>query len=49
MFIWIHGGGWRNGDKAGGIGRVGEYVASGHYAGVSVGYRLSWQDAWPAN
>ncbi len=48
VVVWIHGGGWRSGDKAGGISRVAELVASGHYAGVSVGYRLSAEAIWPA-
>jgi acetyl esterase/lipase len=48
VVVWIHGGGWRGGDKAGGLGRVAEYVAPGHYAGISVGYRLSGEAIWPA-
>ena len=48
VIVFIHGGGWRNGDKAGGIGNLGRFVASGDYAGVSVGYRLSAEAQWPA-
>ncbi len=48
VIVFIHGGGWRAGDKAGGIGNVGRYVASGEYAGVSVGYRLTNEAQWPA-
>lgn len=48
VIVFIHGGGWRGGDKAGGIGNVGRYVASGEYAGVSVGYRLTNEAQWPA-
>lgn len=45
--VWIHGGGWQNGDKSSGLGRIGSYVASGEYVGVSVGYRLSDKGGWP--
>jgi len=48
VIVFIHGGGWRNGDKAGGVARVGEFAASGNYVGVSVGYRLSGEAIWPA-
>lgn len=48
VIVFIHGGGWRNGDKSGGAGQVGGFVASGDYAGVSVGYRLSGEATWPA-
>jgi acetyl esterase/lipase len=46
--VWIHGGGWQNGDKASGLGRLGGYVAGGDYVGVSVGYRLTDKGSWPA-
>jgi acetyl esterase/lipase len=48
VIVFIHGGGWRNGHKRSGQGRVRPYVESGHYAGVSVGYRLSGEAQWPA-
>lgn len=48
VVVFIHGGGWQNGDKRGGIGTVGPLVATGEYAGVSVGYRLSDEAKWPA-
>lgn len=48
VIVFIHGGGWRNGDKSSGAGQVGRYVASGQYAAVSVGYRLSGEATWPA-
>lgn len=48
VIAWIHGGGWRGGSKAGGLGRVAPYVATGRYAGVSIGYRLSGEKTWPA-
>ena len=40
VVVWIHGGVWQAGDKRGGIGNLAPLVASGEYAGVSVGYRL---------
>jgi acetyl esterase/lipase len=48
VVVWIHGGGWQSGDKRGGIRQLGDLVASGDYAGVSVGYRLSGEAVWPA-
>ena len=46
--VWIHGGGWQNGNKSSGIGRLAEFVASGDFVGVSVGYRLTDVAPWPA-
>jgi len=48
VIAFIHGGGWRNGDKRGGIGNVAPLVATGNYIGVSIGYRLSGEAIWPA-
>lgn len=48
VVAFIHGGGWRNGNKSGGVGRVAPLVATGEYAGVSIGYRLSGEAKWPA-
>ncbi len=48
LIVFIHGGGWRSGDKAGGVGRVIPFVATGNYVGASVGYRLSGEAIWPA-
>lgn len=48
VVVFIHGGGWKAGDKSGGIGNVGRFVSSGNYAGVSVGYRLTNEVPWPA-
>jgi acetyl esterase/lipase len=45
--VWIHGGGWRNGNKSSGA-RLTSFVATGKYVGVSVGYRLSGESLWPA-
>lgn len=46
--VFIHGGGWKGGDKGAGAGNVSRFVASGEYAGVSVGYRLTNEAQWPA-
>ena len=46
--VWIHGGGWRAGDKSSGIPRLTPFVATGQYVGVSVGYRLTPEARWPA-
>ena len=48
VVVFIHGGGWQNGDKRGGYRMIGPLVESGKYAGVSVGYRLSGEASWPA-
>lgn len=47
VIVWIHGGGWRNGNKSSG-GRLRSFVGTGNYVGVSVGYRLSGEALWPA-
>ena len=48
LIVFIHGGGWRGGDKAGGVARVVPFVATGNYVGASIGYRLSGEAIWPA-
>ena len=48
VIVFIHGGGWKGGDKGAGAGNVSRFVASGEYAGVSVGYRLTNEAQWPA-
>ncbi|MCU0879002.1 MAG: alpha/beta hydrolase [Pirellulaceae bacterium] len=48
VVVFIHGGGWQNGDKRGGLATLAPLVVSGDYAGVSVGYRLTGEAAWPA-
>ena len=48
LVVFIHGGAWQNGDKAGGAGRVVPYVRSGEFVGASIGYRLSGDAPWPA-
>ncbi|MBV6500185.1 MAG: hypothetical protein CJBNEKGG_02655 [Prosthecobacter sp.] len=48
VIVFIHGGGWRAGDKSSGISNLSRFVESGDYAGVSVGYRLTQEAQWPA-
>ena len=48
VIAYIHGGGWRQGSKEGGLNRLGAYLRTGRYAGVSIGYRLSGEKKWPA-
>lgn len=48
LVVFIHGGGWQNGDKNGGGAKVARFVASGKYAGASIGYRLSDEAQWPS-
>lgn len=47
IVVFIHGGGWQNGDKRGGFATIRGLVMSGDYAGVSVGYRLTNEAIWP--
>ncbi|QDU62093.1 Carboxylesterase NlhH [Planctomycetes bacterium Pan216] len=48
VVVFIHGGGWQNGDKRSGVARVAPIVATGSYAGASVGYRLTDEASWPS-
>ncbi len=48
VIVFIHGGGWRGGDKGAGLNHLARYVQSGDYAGVSVSYRLTNEAQWPA-
>jgi Esterase/lipase len=48
LVVWIHGGGWQNGNKSSGAGRLSALVASGDYVGASVGYRLTDVASFPA-
>lgn len=48
VVVAIHGGAWMGGDKRQVVPRLIPLVASGKYAGVSVGYRLSQDATWPA-
>jgi acetyl esterase/lipase len=48
VIVFCHGGGWEQGDKADGAGRLMPFLRTGRYAGVSIGYRLSGEAKWPA-
>lgn len=48
VVAYIHGGAWMTGSKIMARSQVMALVESGRYAAVSIGYRLSWQDAWPS-
>ena len=50
LVIWIHGGGWKNGNKASGHqpDRLRTLVQTGRYAGATIAYRLSGEAKWPA-
>ena len=50
LVVWIHGGGWKNGDKRSGLSphRLPALVQTGKYIGASIGYRLSGKAIWPA-
>lgn len=48
VIVFIHGGGWKAGDKSSGLGSIARFVQSGDYAGISVGYRLTDEAQWPA-
>jgi len=46
--VFIHGGGWQQGNKSDGPGQVVPFVRTGQYVGISIGYRLSGEATWPA-
>jgi acetyl esterase/lipase len=50
LVIWIHGGGWKNGDKRSGHrpDRLRTLVQTGRFAGATIAYRLSGEAKWPA-
>lgn len=48
VVVFVHGGGWQNGSKAGAKSWLEPYVSSGDYAGVALGYRLAGDARWPA-
>ncbi|WP_421681673.1 alpha/beta hydrolase [Stutzerimonas urumqiensis] len=48
VLIYLHGGAWWQGDKGAGAAHLPRFVASGDFAGVSVGYRLTDEASWPA-
>ena len=48
VLVFVHGGAWLAGDKTQGRGQIMPFVREGKCAGVSVGYRLSPEEKWPA-
>ncbi|MCK9563196.1 MAG: alpha/beta hydrolase fold domain-containing protein [Bacteroidales bacterium] len=48
VIAYVHGGAWRTGSRIMARSQVMAHVDSGRYAAISIGYRLSWQDSWPA-
>jgi acetyl esterase/lipase len=48
VIVFIHGGGWKAGDKASAAPKLMPLVKGGLYAGVSVGYRLTNEAQWPS-
>ena len=48
VIVYIHGGAWKAGNKNQGLRHLSAFVESGHYIGVSVGYRLSSESEWPS-
>lgn len=48
VVVFIHGGGWQNGNKNAGYRTLAPLVENGDYAGVSIAYRLSGEAIWPA-
>jgi acetyl esterase/lipase len=49
LVIWIHGGGWKNGNKGSGHrpDRLPALVETGRFAGATISYRLSGEAKWP--
>lgn len=48
VVVYIHGGGWVGGSRTGYANQAAALAATGNYAAVSVGYRLSKEAKWPA-
>lgn len=48
VVVYIHGGGWSGGDRAGYDAPAAIHASSGKYVTASVGYRLSAEAKWPA-
>jgi acetyl esterase/lipase len=48
VIVFVHGGGWRGGNKAHGIPLLAPFAATGKYFCVSVSYRFSNEAVWPA-
>ncbi len=48
VVVWIHGGGWRAGNKSSGRLILPHFVRTWRYCGVAVEYRLTGEAPWPA-
>jgi acetyl esterase/lipase len=48
VIVFVHGGGWRKGDRRSGLTMLAPLIASGRFAGASIGYRLTDEASWPA-
>ncbi len=50
LVVWIHGGGWKSGDRKSGMrtDRLPQFVSTGRFIGASISYRLSGESRWPA-
>jgi acetyl esterase/lipase len=48
LIVFIHGGGWKAGNKASGAAHLTRLVQTGQFAGASIAYRLSLEAKWPA-
>lgn len=48
VVAFVHGGGWRAGDRRRYLSQAAHLVSSGDYAAVAIGYRLTDEAQWPA-
>lgn len=48
VVFFIHGGGWKQGNKTHGYPVIAPFAASGNYITCTIGYRLSGEARWPA-
>lgn len=48
LIVYIHGGGWQQGDKSRGFLVAAPLLQSGRYIGASINYRLTDEATWPA-
>lgn len=48
IVAFIHGGGWRKGNRRSGLNFIRPLVQTGKYLGASIGYRLTDEATWPA-
>jgi acetyl esterase/lipase len=48
LIIYIHGGGWKQGNKSGGFLSLLPFLQTGRFIGASINYRFSHEAIWPA-